>query len=75
MHSFWRYIPVCLAILTALPVCSAVGNCVAAVSRPPNVILIVADGLGFEWLGCYGDYENRTPCLDASARMGMRFCR
>ena len=44
----------------------------AAADRPPNVILIMADDLGFEWLGCYGNQEKRTPRLDALAAEGMR---
>jgi arylsulfatase A len=37
------------------------------------VILIMADDLGIEWLGCYGNDEGRTPRLDALAVEGMRF--
>ncbi|MCC5807785.1 MAG: sulfatase-like hydrolase/transferase [Opitutales bacterium] len=42
-------------------------------SRPPNVILILADDLGYGDLGCYGNDIVRTPHLDALARDGMRF--
>lgn len=41
-------------------------------SRRPNVLLIVADDLGFSDLGCFGG-EIATPRLDALARAGMRF--
>jgi arylsulfatase A-like enzyme len=37
----------------------------------PNILLIVADDLGFTDLGCYGS-EIRTPNLDALARSGIR---
>lgn len=40
-------------------------------SRPPNILLIVADDLGFTDLGCYGS-EIRTPHLDALAMTGIR---
>ncbi|TDD72594.1 arylsulfatase [Jiangella aurantiaca] len=43
-----------------------------AVERPPNVVLILADDLGFSDLGCYGS-EIRTPNLDRLARSGVRF--
>lgn len=38
----------------------------------PNIVLIVADGLGFSDLGCYGS-EIRTRNLDQLARGGLRF--
>jgi arylsulfatase len=38
----------------------------------PNIILIVADDLGFSDLGCYGG-EIETPNLDRLAHSGMRF--
>jgi arylsulfatase A-like enzyme len=38
----------------------------------PNVVLIVADDLGFSDLGCYGS-EIATPHLDRLARDGLRF--
>jgi hypothetical protein len=40
--------------------------------RPPNIVLILADDLGFSDLGCYGG-EIRTPNLDALAADGLRF--
>lgn len=39
----------------------------------PNVLLIVADDLGYGELGCYGGREIPTPHLDALARGGVRF--
>jgi arylsulfatase A len=43
--------------------------------RKTNVILIVADDLGFAELGCYGQARIRTPRLDRMAAEGMRFTR
>jgi arylsulfatase A-like enzyme len=40
---------------------------------PPNVVLIVADDLGWTDLGCYGSDFYKSPHLDALARDGMRF--
>lgn len=39
----------------------------------PNVVLIVADDLGWSDLGCYGSDLHRTPRLDALADQAVRF--
>ncbi len=39
----------------------------------PNIVLIMVDDLGKEWLGCYGSEEHETPNLDALAAEGVRF--
>lgn len=41
--------------------------------RPPNIILIMADDLGMETLGCYGGEDYSTPNLDQLAAGGMQF--
>jgi arylsulfatase A len=40
--------------------------------RKPNIVLILADDLGAESVGCYGGHV-KTPNLDALARAGVRF--
>ncbi len=61
-----------ILLASALPVsCYEVGAPVS--SRPPNVILIVADDLGCGDLGCFGQTKIRTPTLDGLAQQGMRF--
>ncbi|MEM7514079.1 MAG: sulfatase-like hydrolase/transferase [Bacteroidota bacterium] len=42
-------------------------------SSKPNIILIMADDLGAETLGCYGGESYQTPHLDQMAKEGMRF--
>ena len=39
----------------------------------PNLVLIVADGLGSWMLGCGGNREIRTPNIDQLAQSGARF--
>jgi len=47
----------------------------AAQRRRPNIVLIMADDLGYGELGSYGQKKIRTPNLDRLARQGMRFTR
>jgi arylsulfatase A len=46
-----------------------------AAERPPNIILILADDLGYETLGCNGGTSYQTPHLDRLAADGVRFTR
>jgi arylsulfatase A len=39
----------------------------------PNIVLIMADDLGFETIGCYGAKDYKTPHIDALAAKGVRF--
>jgi arylsulfatase len=39
----------------------------------PNIILILADDLGYSQLGCYGETKIRTPHIDRLAAEGTRF--
>ncbi|PQO45679.1 arylsulfatase [Blastopirellula marina] len=44
-----------------------------AADRPPNIVFILADDLGYSELGSYGQEKIHTPNLDQLARDGMRF--
>lgn len=39
----------------------------------PNIILIIADDIGWNDLGCYGNKTIRTPNIDNLAKTGMKF--
>ncbi len=59
-----------LALALAVPV---VQLPVAAAAAKPNVILIMADDLGYETIGANGGTSYRTPVLDQLAATGARF--
>jgi arylsulfatase A-like enzyme len=46
-----------------------------AVRKKPNIILIMADDLGYKELGSYGQKLIKTPFIDQLAKDGMRFTR
>ena len=46
---------------------------VHAQSKKPNIVLIVADDLGYGDLSCYGQKRFNTPNIDKLAREGMKF--
>jgi arylsulfatase A-like enzyme len=57
---------VSLAVLVGLAVPAS------AQATKPNVILIMADDLGYQDLSCYGSEKNKTPVLDRLASEGIR---
>jgi arylsulfatase A-like enzyme len=42
-------------------------------AKRPNIVIILADDLGFGDVGCYGQQRIKTPSIDRLAREGMRF--
>ena len=53
---------------------AARGQATRPTAPRPNVLLILADDMGFSDVGCYGS-EIRTPHIDALAADGLRFTR
>lgn len=60
-----------LSIILFVPFISFANNVNA--KTPPNVIIILADDLGYGDLSCFGHPTIRTPNLDQMAAEGMRF--
>ena len=57
-------------LVGALMVCLAAS--VSAAARKPNIVLFLADDMGYSDAGCYGG-EIATPNLDRLAKEGLRF--
>ncbi|MCD6050227.1 MAG: atsA 22 [Verrucomicrobia bacterium] len=63
-----------LSLLVCVLVClCGVVTSIQAVAAQPNIIIILADDLGWADLGCYGNTFNETPNIDRLAKQGMRF--
>src|SRR5687767_4754691 len=61
--------------LFVLLVCSAWAAPLAVAASPrPNIIVILADDMGYSDIGCYGS-EIQTPNIDRLAMTGIRFGR
>lgn len=56
--------------ITAMPGLSVAAD--RESNRRPNIILVMADDLGWSDIGCYGG-EIETPHIDALAKDGLRF--
>ncbi|MDP1592317.1 MAG: sulfatase-like hydrolase/transferase, partial [Prosthecobacter sp.] len=47
--------------------------CPSLFAAKPNIIVIMADDLGYGDLGCYGATQLQTPNIDKLAAEGLRF--
>ena len=64
-------LPGYLGILLGIIACIQ-GASSQASERKPNVIVFLADDLGYQELGCYGQKVIQTPSIDALAKKGLR---
>ncbi len=66
------FIPVLILLIGLISGCQPVEDKTNE-SVKPNIILIMADDMGYESLGSYGSAEYQTPNLDRMAREGIKF--
>ncbi len=59
-------------VLLMIGLVAAQGCTAETPAKPPNIVFILADDMGYSDLGCYGG-EIETPNLDALAAGGLRF--
>jgi arylsulfatase B len=59
----------CSAVLLAAFTAATTAN---AAERPPNIVILVADDLGYGELGCQGNPQIPTPQIDSLAAGGVR---
>ncbi len=62
-----------LLAVTCFATCAGAAVAAATAHRPPKIVIIVADDLGYGDLGCYGGEAIATPNLDRLAAQGLRF--
>ena len=63
----------CLLLLGLLIGAGSNGRIAAQPARPPNIVIILADDLGYGDLGAFGAPNIRTPRLDAMATQGQKW--
>lgn len=61
--------------ITSILLITALNTVSAYASDRPNIILILADDLGYRDLSCFGSPAVKTPNLDRLAREGMKWTR
>lgn len=59
-------------LLPSVLLLAVAGTVCSAESDRPNIVLIMADDMGYTDIGCYGS-EIKTPVLDGLAANGLRF--
>ena len=61
------------AFIAGALLCCTNASIRAQTNRPPNIIFLLADDLGYGDIGAFGQKKIRTPSLDRIAAEGMRF--
>jgi arylsulfatase A-like enzyme len=62
-----------LMLVVLVAICFAGPATAGGPRRPPNIVFILADDLGWTDLGCQGSKYYKTPNIDRLARQGLTF--
>lgn len=68
---YLKYLAVVISLLMGLP--STWSQEDSSAKRKPNIIIVLADDLGWKDVGCYGSKFYETPHIDRLAKEGMKF--
>jgi arylsulfatase A-like enzyme len=70
-----KFISVCLLSVFIMTACKSEEKkvIVAPTPKKPNIVLLLADDMGYGELGAFGQAEIKTPFLDSLASQGMKF--
>lgn len=63
----------CLLVTATFSFFGLSANLASGMPRKLNIIFIMVDDLGPEWISCYGSKSIQTPHIDALATTGLRF--
>jgi len=74
-HRITRRTPFLLGILTLTLLLAAptLASAKETKGKPKNILFILVDDLGKEWISCYGAEDIETPNIDKLAKEGMLF--
>ncbi len=61
------------AVLVGIVIAAMCQSAFADETNRPNIVLIMADDIGVEGVGCYGGLSYETPVIDQLAKSGLRF--
>lgn len=68
----YRYIKLFFSVLLASTIMLSCTKQEKEITKKPNIVLIVADDLGFGDIGCYGG-DIKTPNIDKLSHRGIKF--
>ncbi|MFP6670316.1 MAG: sulfatase-like hydrolase/transferase, partial [Pirellulaceae bacterium] len=71
LHRRRLYCRQLLFLICLVPCCHPAG--LLAQDQLPNIIILLADDLGYGELGCQGNKDIPTPHIDSIAKNGIRF--
>lgn len=82
MKKYWKHVFICriikkavlLIVYPVIFICLTLMSCQESTeNQTPNVLIIIADDLGWSQIGCYGSNFYETPNIDKLSKSGIKF--